>query len=89
MTSNPAIFQKVIAKSDIYDIDIRKMASQNKDLNTIYKAISQQDVLNATDVFRPLYEETKVGQIIILNKRKDYNNVYQGKNIKRLQIRCH
>ncbi len=59
MTSNPAIFQKAISKSEIYDIDIRKMASQNKDINTIYETISQQDVQNAADVFRPLYEETK------------------------------
>ncbi len=59
MTSNPAIFQKAIADSDIYDADIRKMATQNKDINTIYETISQQDVQNAADVFRPLYEKTK------------------------------
>jgi transaldolase/glucose-6-phosphate isomerase len=59
MTSNPAIFQKAIAESDIYDADIRKMATQNKDINTIYETISQQDVQNAADVFRPLFEKTK------------------------------
>ncbi|GAB1452435.1 hypothetical protein MASR2M47_24910 [Draconibacterium sp.] len=59
MTSNPAIFQKAIAESDIYDADIRKLASQNKDINTIYETISQQDVQSAADVFRPLYDETK------------------------------
>ncbi len=59
MTSNPAIFQKAIAESDIYDADILKMASQKKDINTIYETISQQDVQNAADVFRPLYEKTK------------------------------
>jgi len=59
MTPNPAIFQKAITESDIYDADIRKMASQNKDINTIYETISQQDVQNAADVFRPLYEKTK------------------------------
>ena len=59
MTSNPAIFQKAIAESDIYDADIRKMASENKNINTIYETISQQDVQNAADVFRPLYEKTK------------------------------
>lgn len=59
MTSNPAIFQKAIAESDIYDADIRKLASQKKDINTIYETISQQDVQNAADVFRPLYEKTK------------------------------
>lgn len=59
MTSNPAIFQKAIAESNLYDTDIRKMASQNKDINTIYETISQQDVQNAADAFRPLYEKTK------------------------------
>jgi transaldolase len=58
MTSNPAIFQKAIAESNIYDADIRKMASEKKDVNTIYEAISQQDVQKAADVFRPLYEKT-------------------------------
>ena len=59
MTSNPAIFQKAIAESDIYDDDIRIMASQNKDINTIYETISLKDVQNAADVFRPLYNKTK------------------------------
>lgn len=58
MTSNPAIFQKAITESDIYDNDIRKMAFQNKDINTIYETISQQDVQSAADVFRPLYEKS-------------------------------
>src|SRR5680860_298727 len=59
MTSNPAIFQKAIAESNIYDAEIRKMAIQNKDINTIYETISQEDVQNAADVFRPLYDKTK------------------------------
>ena len=59
MTSNPAIFEKAIAESNIYDTDIRKMASEKKDINTIYEAISQQDVQKAADVFLPLYEKNK------------------------------
>jgi len=58
MTSNPAIFEKAIADSNIYDADIRRMASENKDVNAIYELISQQDVRDAADVFRPLYEKT-------------------------------
>ena len=58
MTSNPAIFEKAIAESSVYDVDIRNLASQNKDINTIYELISQQDVRDAADVFRPLYEKT-------------------------------
>ena len=58
ITSNPAIFDKAITESNIYDFDIRKMASQNKDINTIYETISQLDVQKAADVFRPLYDKT-------------------------------
>ena len=58
ITSNPAIFEKAIANSTIYDVDIRKMASHKKDVNTVYEALSQQDVQKAADVFRPLYDKT-------------------------------
>lgn len=58
ITSNPAIFEKAIANSTIYDVDIRKIASHKKDVNTVYEALSQQDVQKAADVFRPLYDKT-------------------------------
>ena len=58
MTSNPAIFEKAIAESNLYDSDIRWMSLQKKDMNAIYEALSQLDVKNAADVFRPLYEKT-------------------------------
>jgi len=58
MTSNPAIFAKAIADSSIYDFDIRNLASQDKDINTIYELISQQDVRDAADVFRPVFDKT-------------------------------
>ncbi|HEX7584669.1 MAG TPA: transaldolase [Prolixibacteraceae bacterium] len=59
ITSNPAIFEKAIAESNIYDPDIRRMASKKKDINEIYEFLSQHDVKNAADVFRPLYEKTE------------------------------
>lgn len=58
MTSNPAIFEKAIAESSLYDDEIKKMAPKGKNVNDIYEAISQQDVQHAADVFRPLYEGT-------------------------------
>lgn len=58
MTSNPAIFENAIAESNIYDAEIRKMALDGKEVNTIYEVISQQDIQSAADVFRPLYERT-------------------------------
>lgn len=58
ITSNPSIFEKAITESNIYDTDIREMSLTTKDISAIYETISQQDVQNAADVFRPLYEKT-------------------------------
>lgn len=58
MTSNPAIFEKAIAESNLYDAEIQKMALKGKNVNAIYEAISQKDVQSAADTFRPLYEKT-------------------------------
>ena len=58
MTSNPSIFEKAIAESHIYDQDIRDMALKKKSIKAIYEALSQRDVQNAADEFRPVYEKT-------------------------------
>jgi len=58
MTSNPAIFEKAIAGSNIYNQDIREMALKKKDLKAIYETISQRDVQNAADEFRVIYKKT-------------------------------
>ena len=58
MTSNPAIFEKAIADSNLYDAEIQKMALKRKNVNFIYEAISQQDVQSAADVFRNMFEKT-------------------------------
>jgi transaldolase len=59
MTSNPAIFEKAIAESNIYDQDIRDLALKKKDVKTIYEALSQRDVQNAADEFSSVYEGTE------------------------------
>ncbi|MFA5204487.1 MAG: transaldolase [Lentisphaeria bacterium] len=58
MTSNPAIFEKAIVESHAYDADIRTLAHAGKNAAAIYEAISQHDVQNAADEFRPLYDRT-------------------------------
>jgi transaldolase len=55
MTSNPSLFEKAIADSADYDQDIRNMVNAGKDINTIYSALTLQDVQSAADVFRGLY----------------------------------
>lgn len=56
MISNPSIFEKAIAESDIYDRDIRDLVLKKKDIKEIYETISQRDVQNAADEFRSFYK---------------------------------
>lgn len=59
MTSNPAIFEKAIAESHIYDQEIRELAVKKKGIKAIYETISQRDVESAADEFRTVYEKTE------------------------------
>ena len=52
MTSNPSIFEKAIAESNIYDQDIHDMALNKKNVKAIYESLSQHDVQDAADEFR-------------------------------------
>ena len=58
MTSNPSIFEKAIAESNIYDQDIRDIALKKKDVKEIYETLSQRDVQSAADEFRSVYDKT-------------------------------
>lgn len=58
VTSNPAIFEKAIAGSNLYDAAIRTLASQGKDVNGVYEALTVEDVRRCADTFRPSYEKT-------------------------------
>lgn len=58
MTSNPAIFEKAILDSDVYDGRIHSLAAAGKNSEEIYEALSQEDVRSAADVFRPVYDKT-------------------------------
>lgn len=55
ITSNPSIFEKAIAESNNYDKDIETMVHNNKDINAVYESITQQDVCDAADMFRHLF----------------------------------
>jgi transaldolase len=58
MTSNPSIFEKAIAECDLYDRDIHELAVKQKGTKAIYEFLSQRDVRDAADKFRPVYEQT-------------------------------
>ncbi|MBC6419636.1 MAG: transaldolase [Prochloron sp. SP5CPC1] len=59
ITSNPAIFQKAIAGNKIYDGDIEAGIKAGKSVNDIYESLVFEDIGNACDIFKPVYEETK------------------------------
>ncbi|MGO8763302.1 MAG: transaldolase [Desulfobaccales bacterium] len=56
VTSNPAIFQKAIAGSTDYDAAIRTLTQSGASIDTIYQALTVEDVQRAADLFRPLYD---------------------------------
>ena len=60
MTSNPAIFEKAIADSSLYD-DFLKTLAGRSDLDTTgrYEQIAIRDIQDAADALRPVYDESK------------------------------
>ena len=61
LTSNPTIFQKAIAGSEDYDVQLRELAAQNKSRDEIYDALVLDDISKSADIFRPVYERCKGG----------------------------
>ncbi len=58
MTSNPTIFEKAIGGSEDYDAQLRMLASQGKSVDEIYDELVSEDIGNAADIFKPVYERT-------------------------------
>ena len=61
VTSNPSIFHNAIAKSTDYDAALVPLARSGKTAEEIYEALAIADIQAATDLFRPLFEETSGG----------------------------
>jgi transaldolase len=59
VTSNPAIFAEAIAKSDVYDDQIQKLALDGKSPEEIYEELAIEDSRMAADVLRPVFDQTK------------------------------
>jgi transaldolase len=59
VTSNPAIFDKAIEGSNDYDDDINQLIRQGKNAREIYEILTVQDIQEAADVFRSLYNSTQ------------------------------
>jgi transaldolase/glucose-6-phosphate isomerase len=59
MTSNPAIFEKAIADSSLYDDILHSLATQkNLSATAKYEQIAIRDIRDAADQLRGVYEET-------------------------------
>ena len=58
ITSNPAIFQKAIAGSDLYDEQLAELARKEDDPKEMFWGIAQTDIRDACDIFMPVYERT-------------------------------
>ena len=58
VTSNPAIFEKAIAGSDLYADQLRDLAEKHKSAQEIYEALAVQDIQMAADVLASVYERT-------------------------------
>jgi len=58
MTSNPTIFQKAIAETDLYDEDIRRFSQEGDETARVFERLAVEDVRRAADVFRGVHAET-------------------------------
>src|SRR5258708_35509976 len=59
MTSNPAIFEKAITGSNLYNDILLSPEAKKLDANGIFEKIAIRDVRDACDIFKPVYTETK------------------------------
>jgi transaldolase len=58
VTSNPTIFEKAIAAGDAYDDDVMQLLRQGRTAGEIFEAVEVEDIRNACDLLRPVYDET-------------------------------
>jgi transaldolase len=58
MTTNPTIFEKAIAGSDLYDEEIRSLAGGGMAAAEIFEALAVTDVRAACDLFLPTHRES-------------------------------
>jgi transaldolase len=59
VTSNPAIFQKAIAGSDLYDEQLHELARTEEDPKQIFWEVARKDIQDACDIFMPVHEQTR------------------------------
>jgi transaldolase len=58
LTTNPAIYAKAIGETADYDADIAALGSRGLDAKSIYEALAVQDLREAADLLRPVWDAT-------------------------------
>ncbi len=58
MTSNPTIFDKAISSGNDYDSKMKELHKSGKSTFEIYDDLTVQDIQDAADLFKPVYEKT-------------------------------
>src|SRR5918994_4997161 len=61
MASNPTIFEQGIAGDDDYDQAVARLVPSGRTNAEIFEALAVEDVRNAADLFRPVYDQTGGG----------------------------
>lgn len=64
MTSNPSIFEKAIAETNLYDASIPRLsrlpdATESESNKALFYQLAIEDVQNACDLFAPLYQKSQ------------------------------
>jgi len=76
VTSNPTIFEKAITGSTDYDEQLRRLVEEGRGVPEIYEELVVQDIADAADTLRPVYDRTEAldGYISLeVNPKLAYN----------------
>jgi transaldolase/glucose-6-phosphate isomerase len=58
VTSNPTIFDKVIAGSTDYDDDLERLVGEGRSVEDIYEELVLDDIRRTADILRPVFDAT-------------------------------
>ena len=58
VTSNPAIFEQAIARSDDYDDELEMLAAEGAEALEVYETLAVADIQRAADLFSGIYDES-------------------------------
>src|SRR5205809_4650253 len=59
MTSNPAIFEKAISESKLYDDILHSLAGKGLSATAKFEALAIRDIQDAADALRPVFDNSK------------------------------